>query len=259
MPPGEGDGTPLQYSCLENPMDGGARWAAVHGVTKSRTWLSDFTFIFHFHALEKEMATHSSDLAWRIPGMAEPGGLLSMGSHRVRHDWSDLAAVAAAVTAGKWWFDVQIPYLLVRGLFVCFVLIFLFSSFWLHDMTCGISVPWLGTWAMAVTWPYSNHLATRELPGRKFLETDTKTGLNVLRFSYRKQLWKKIGRLKRLSVPSFRLYQSDPRGGKREGQLRAKVPQGAQQSKDSWARLRGVREPELTTRGIPCLSAINRP
>ena len=64
----EGNGTPLQYSCLENPMDGGAWWAAVHGVAKSRTRLSDFTFTFHFHALEKEMATHSSVLAWRIPG-----------------------------------------------------------------------------------------------------------------------------------------------------------------------------------------------
>ena len=83
---GEGNGTPLQYSCLENPMDGGAWWAAVHGVAKSRTRLSEFTFTFHFHALEKEMATHSSVLAWRIPGTGEPGGLLSMGSHRVRHN-----------------------------------------------------------------------------------------------------------------------------------------------------------------------------
>ena len=82
----EGTGTPLQYSCLENPMDGGAWWAAVHGVTKSRTRLSDFTFAFHFHALEKAMATHSSVLAWRIPGTGEPGGLPSMGSHRVGHD-----------------------------------------------------------------------------------------------------------------------------------------------------------------------------
>ena len=82
----EGNGTPLQYSCLENPRDGGAWWAAVHGVAKSRTRLSDFTFTFHFHALEKEMATHSSVLAWRIPGMEEPGGLQSMGSLRVRHD-----------------------------------------------------------------------------------------------------------------------------------------------------------------------------
>ena len=93
---GEGNGTPLQYSCLENPMDWGAWWAAVHGVAKSRTGLSDFTFTFHFHALEKEMATHSSVLAWRIPGTGEPGGLPSMGSHGVGHDWSDLAAAAAA-------------------------------------------------------------------------------------------------------------------------------------------------------------------
>jgi len=72
-----------------------AWWAVVHGVAKSQTRLSDFTFAFHFHALEKEMATHSSVLAWRIPGMGEPRGLPSMGSHRVRHDWSDLAAAAA--------------------------------------------------------------------------------------------------------------------------------------------------------------------
>ena len=83
---GEGNGTPPQYSCLENPMDGGAWWAAVHGVTKSWTQLSDFTFSFHFHALEKEMAAHSSVLAWRIPGTAEPGGLSSLGLHRVGHD-----------------------------------------------------------------------------------------------------------------------------------------------------------------------------
>ena len=70
----EGNGTPLQYSCLENPMDGGAWWAAVHGVAKSRTSLIDFPFTFHFHALEKEMATHSSVLAWRITGTGEPGG-----------------------------------------------------------------------------------------------------------------------------------------------------------------------------------------
>ena len=94
---GEGNGTPLQYSCLENPMDGGAWWAAVHGVAEGRTRLSDFTFTFHFHALEKEMATHSSVLAWRIPGMGEPRGL-SLGSHRVGHDWSDSAAAAAAAT-----------------------------------------------------------------------------------------------------------------------------------------------------------------
>ena len=96
---GEGNGTPLQYSCLENPMDGGACWATVHGVAKSRTWLSDFTFPFHFHVLEKEMATHSRVLAWRIPGTGEPGGQPSMGSHRVGHDWCNLAAAAACFNA----------------------------------------------------------------------------------------------------------------------------------------------------------------
>ena len=113
--PGEGNGNPLQYSCLENPMDGGAWWATVHGVAKSRTQLSDLTFNFNFQIcraslvtqrlnhlpliqetwvrslgqedpLEKEMATHSSILAWRIPWMEEPGGLQSLGSQRVRHD-----------------------------------------------------------------------------------------------------------------------------------------------------------------------------
>ena len=82
----EENGTPLQYSCLENPMHGEAWQATVHGVSKSPTRLSDFTFTFHFHALEKEMATHSSVLAWRVPGTEEPGGLSSMGSHRVGHD-----------------------------------------------------------------------------------------------------------------------------------------------------------------------------
>ena len=83
---GAGDSTPLQYSCLENPMDGGAWKAAVHEVAEGRTRLSDFTFTFHFHALEKEMATHSSVLAWRMPGTGEPGGLPSLGLHRVRYD-----------------------------------------------------------------------------------------------------------------------------------------------------------------------------
>ena len=91
----KGNGTPLQYSCLEDPTDRGAWWAAVHGVTKSWTQLSDFTFTFHFHALEKEMATHSNVHAWRIPGTGEPGGLLSVGLHRVGHDCSDLAAAEA--------------------------------------------------------------------------------------------------------------------------------------------------------------------
>ena len=81
-------------------MDGGAWKAAVHGVAEGRTRLSNFTFTFHFHALEKEMATHSSVLAWRIPGTGEPGGLLFMGSHRVGHDWSDLAEAAAGKVKG---------------------------------------------------------------------------------------------------------------------------------------------------------------
>ena len=80
------NGTLLQYSCLENPMGRGAWWVAVHGVAKSQTRLSDFTFTFHFHALEKEMATHSRVLAWRIPGTGVPGGLPSIGLHRVGHD-----------------------------------------------------------------------------------------------------------------------------------------------------------------------------
>ena len=83
---GEGNGTPLQYSCLENPIDRGAWKAAVHGVAEGRTQPSNFTFTFHLHALEKEMATHSSVLDWRIPGTGKPDGLPSMGSHRVRHD-----------------------------------------------------------------------------------------------------------------------------------------------------------------------------
>ena len=89
---GEGSGDPLQYSCLENPMDGGAWWAAVHGVAKSQTRLSDFTFTFQFHTLKKEMATHSSVLAWRIPGMGEPGGLPSMGSQ----SWTRLKRLSSS-------------------------------------------------------------------------------------------------------------------------------------------------------------------
>ena len=83
---GEGNGNPLQYSCLENPKDEGAWWAAVYGVAQSWTRLINFTFTFHFHALEKEMATHSSVLAWKIPGTGESGGLPSLGLHRVGHD-----------------------------------------------------------------------------------------------------------------------------------------------------------------------------
>ena len=97
---GERNGTPLQCSCLENPRDGGAWRAAAHGVAESQTQLSDFTFTFHFHAWEKEMATHSSVLAGTIPGTGEPAGLPSMGLHGVGHDWSDLAAAAAREMGG---------------------------------------------------------------------------------------------------------------------------------------------------------------
>ena len=87
---GEGNGNPFQCSCMENSKDREAWWALVYGVAQSWTQLSDLTFTFHFHALEEEMETHSSVLALRIPGTGEPGGLSSMGLHRVGHDWSDL-------------------------------------------------------------------------------------------------------------------------------------------------------------------------
>ena len=90
-------------------MDGGAWWAAVHGVAEGRTQLSDFTFTFHFNALEKEMATHSSVLAWRIPGTGEPGGLPSMGSHRVGHNWGDLAVAVAAAGLYIWLYSKLFP------------------------------------------------------------------------------------------------------------------------------------------------------
>ena len=105
----EGNGNPLQYSCLENPMDRGAWWAAVHGVVKSQARLNDFIFTFYFHALEKEMATHSSVLAWRIPGTEEPGRRPSMGSRRVGHYWSDLAAAAKVM------FEPLLPSMLVKS------------------------------------------------------------------------------------------------------------------------------------------------
>ena len=103
------------HSCLENPVDRRACWAAVHGIAKSRTRLSDFTFTFHFPALEKEMAAHSSVLAWRIPGTVEPGGFSSMGSHRVAHDWSNLAAAAAAAAAYSKGNPIQYSGLTYRG------------------------------------------------------------------------------------------------------------------------------------------------
>ena len=122
----EGNGNPLQYSCLENPMDEGAWWAAVHRVARSRTRLSDFTFTFHFHTLEKQMATHSSVLAWRIPGTGEPGGLPSMGSHRVGHDWIDLAAAATDYTLSYLFYCfIQLEYKLHVSLTHCYTLSYL--------------------------------------------------------------------------------------------------------------------------------------
>ena len=98
---GEGNGTPIQYSRLENPMDGGAWWATVHGVAKSWTQLSDFPFTFHFHALEKEMATHSSVLAWRIPGMGEPGRLPSMGLQS--QTWLERLSSSSSSSSSSLW------------------------------------------------------------------------------------------------------------------------------------------------------------
>ena len=128
---GEGNGTPLQNSCLEYPMDGGAWWAAVHGVAKSWTRLSDFTFTFHFPALEKEMATHSSVLAWRIPGTGEPGGLPSMRLHRVGHDWSNLAAAAAVSFLYLW---------------ICFAETFTCIIFWIPHVSDAIQYLSLSGW-----------------------------------------------------------------------------------------------------------------
>ena len=117
---------PSKYSCLENPMDGGAWWAAVHGVAKSRIRLSVFPFTFHFHALEKEMATHSSVLAWRIPGAREPGGLPSMGSHEVGYDWSDSAAALLSLESATLLGVYQVLFKLSwvgmkNGIFVAFI------------------------------------------------------------------------------------------------------------------------------------------
>ena len=126
---GEGNGTPLQYFCLENPMDGGAWWAAVHGVTGSQTRLSNFTFTFHFHALEKEMATHSNILAWRIPWTGEPGGLPSLGSHRVGHNWSDFTTAALYLKKHNVYLNFKIFYCLKMPTIIWdFSKLYLFAS-----------------------------------------------------------------------------------------------------------------------------------
>ena len=137
------NGTPLQYACLENPMDRGAWWAAVHGVAKSWTQLSNFTFTLHFHALEKEMATHSSVLVWRVPGTGEPGGLPSMGSHRVGHDWSNLAAAAAAI-------NLDPSTLLQMAVFHYFLWP---SNFHVYlYITSSLSSCLMGTWVAFLSW-----------------------------------------------------------------------------------------------------------
>ena len=125
---GQGNGTPHQYSCLENPMDRGTWWATVHGVAKSRARLSDFTFTFHFHALEKEMATHSSVLAWRIPGTGEPGGLQSVGSHRVGHDWSNLAAAAVMTFLSDWILHLFFKFFSVDSIYISKYILISFSQ-----------------------------------------------------------------------------------------------------------------------------------
>ena len=117
----------------KNPMDGGDWWAAVHGVAKCQTWLSDFTFTFQFHTLEKEMATHSSFLAWRIPGMGEPGGLPSMGLHRVGHYWSNLAAAAAETNEGN----------ILSWIFKIISSIKCRDTAWEELLICVITLAWL--------------------------------------------------------------------------------------------------------------------
>ena len=143
-------------------MDGGAWWAAVHGVAKSRTRLSDFTFTCHFHALEKEMATHSSVLAWRIPGTGEPGGLPSMGSYRVGHDWSDLAAAAAALFWGKRVIDeFALPFFTYL---VCVSVCIFFFFYWMWDSLNSVilySFQKFHTWFHNIPFsPYAFQLTT---------------------------------------------------------------------------------------------------
>ena len=151
---GEGNGTALQYSCLENPMDGGAWWAAVHGVAKSQTRLSNFTLTFHFHALEKEMATHSSVLAWRIPGMGEPGGLPSMGLQRVRHDWS--YATVLYIFWDTFWVLVHCrvkdscPLGRMSVLFVILWLMLLITGLFVQSALCYLDAQECQTWSVAI-------------------------------------------------------------------------------------------------------------
>ena len=138
-------------------MDGGPLWAAVHGVAKSWTRLSDFTFPFHFHASEKEMATHSSVLAWTIPGTGEPGGLPSMGLHRVGHDWSDLAAAAVKVHAYLVVSDSLQPHelylpssseIILARILEWVAISFFRGSSWPRDWTYVSCGSWIGRWIL---------------------------------------------------------------------------------------------------------------
>ena len=134
-------------------MDEGAWWAAVHGVAKSRTWLSDFTFTFHFHALEKEMATHSSVLAWRIPWTEKPGGLPSMGSHRVRHYWSHLAATYESNIILK-------SLITILKAFLFFILFYIFWSYIFSPevfMLMNLLIVEAGGWVHRSSLPHSVH------------------------------------------------------------------------------------------------------
>ena len=150
----EGNGTPLQYSCLENTMDGGAWWAADHGVTKSQTQLSDFTFSFHFHPSEKVMATHSSVLAWRIPGTEEPGGLQSMASLWVEHDWATLLSLFTFMHwRGKW----QSPPVFLPG----------------ESQGRGSLVGWTAVYGVAQSWTwlmqFSSSSSRSDISWKKFI------------------------------------------------------------------------------------------
>ena len=150
-------------------MVGGAWWAAVHGVAKSWTWLTDFTFTFHFYALEKEMVAHSSVLAWRIPGMEEPEGLPSLGSHRVGHDWSDLAAAAAVPLAGfkarplavrarspNHWTTSEFLSVFENNWLVNFLNLFLFLANFLMNCFCFLFSISVHAYTLGCVWLFAN-------------------------------------------------------------------------------------------------------
>ena len=164
---GEGNGNPLQYSCLENPMDRGAWWTTVHGVAKSWTLLSDFTSLISltsYLSLEKEMATHSSILVWRIPWMEEPGGPWSMGSQRVRHYWSDWACTQARIPLEALCPEPDLRYtcssryccfLILLRFQVCCILLFILSWIWCFSLV---------HLNMLIVWFFNGSLAACSVP-----------------------------------------------------------------------------------------------